>query len=590
MTAPPDGGRRPPNITVSVLIFACLALTSFVLGFIGLYQYLTPLGYTVPNILYADLQLFVIGADALESVSNEPLNPPLWIARFAAPAVTIFALIETGRVLIFAEYHRRRARRASAHAVVCGDSPVARTLVTQLRRQGRTVVVVAERLVGVSESRWRELMTVVGDAGDPDVLRAAGVPRAEVVYVATGDSATNLSIAVRASQLAEGRDTPLAVYAHIHDPELCVSLQARRLGLPHPPGVRLDFFNIDDLAARVLFEQWPLPTFTERPTRILIAGGSRLSEALLVQAARHWRVHGSATHPLLHVDYVAPHADAAVGALTARYPFLRRTCRIKPVPVELTIALAGGALGTPHDQTFLCYREENHGLKIALTTHRLWHGGPGSVFVPLYQLTDLSVAFDGGGTYPLLDEVQGCLRLFGMIEAACDPVLIGEDLVERLARLIHEHYVARSRAAGDGPGDSELVEWEQLDPDRRRANRDQAQDIGAKLGAIGCVVVPRVDGGPLFELTDAEVDKLAALEQQRWKQDKERAGWRYGPVRDDARRRSPYLLDWAEMTEDDRRKNRDAIRVLPDILADGGFEIVRLTNRQPDAQPVDACR
>ncbi|MFC7483150.1 NAD-binding protein [Luedemannella flava] len=309
----------------------------------------------------------------------------------------------------------------------------------------------AERLVGTTESRQRDLMTVVGDAGDADVLRAAGVPRAEVVYVAAGDSATNLSIAVRASSLARGRETPLAVYAHIADPELCVSLQARRLGLPHPPGVRLDFFNIDDLAARVLFDRWPLPAFEERPTRVLIAGGSRLAEALLVQAARHWRVGNHRAHPLLHVDYVAPHADAAVGALTARYPFLRRTCRITPVPVELTIALAGGALGTPHDQSFLCYREESHGLKVALTTHRLWHGGPGSVFVPLYQLTDLSVAFDGADTYQLLDEVQGCLRLFGMIEAACDPVLIGEDLVERLARLIHEHYVARSRAAGDGP-------------------------------------------------------------------------------------------------------------------------------------------
>ncbi|GAA1753287.1 NAD-binding protein [Luedemannella helvata] len=587
MPAPPDDGRRPPNITKSVVTFAFLAAASFVLGFIGLHRHLP--GESLLNLFYFDLQLFVLGPDPLQD-NTDGLPVSLQIARFAAPAVAIFAVIETGRVLIFAEYQRRRARRASAHAVVCGDSPVARTLVAQLRAANRTVVVVAERLVGTAESRQRGLMTVVGDAGDPDVLCAAGVPSAEVVYVALGDSAVNLSVAVRASQLAEGREVPLAVYAHISDPELCVSLQARRLGLPQPPGVRLDFFNVDDLAARVLFERQPLPTFGERPTRILIAGGSRLAEALLVQAARHWRVSGGAAHPILAVDFVAPQADAAVGALTARYPFLRRTCKITPVPVELTIALAGGALRTPHDRTFLCYRDENHGLKMALTTHRLWHGRPGSVFVPLYQLTDLSVAFDGGGTYPLLDQVQGRLRLFPMIQAACDPVLIGEDLVERLARLIHEHYVLNSRRAGDGPADSELVDWEHLDAERRRANRDQAHDIGSKLSAIGCVVVPRIDGGPLFEMTEAEIDRLAELEQQRWKQAKERDGWRYGPTRDDALRRSPYLLDWAEMPEEDRRKNRDAIRDLPDILADGGFEIVRLTKRQPDAQPVDACR
>ncbi|MFC7483149.1 hypothetical protein ACFQX7_28420 [Luedemannella flava] len=121
MTAPPDGGKRPPNLTKSVIIFAVLVATSYILGFIGLYQHLEHKA-GILSLLYYDLQLFVLGADPLQE-KPDGLPTALQIARFVAPTVAIFAVFETGRVLVFAEYHRRRTRHATGHAVVCGDSP-----------------------------------------------------------------------------------------------------------------------------------------------------------------------------------------------------------------------------------------------------------------------------------------------------------------------------------------------------------------------------------------------------------------------------------------------------------------------------------
>src|SRR5205823_717670 len=75
---------------------------------------------------YYAAQLFVLSPPPVDGGRNFP--PLLEIARFAAPAVTVYALIEAGRRLFAAELARLRTRRTRGHDVVCGDSPVAYAL------------------------------------------------------------------------------------------------------------------------------------------------------------------------------------------------------------------------------------------------------------------------------------------------------------------------------------------------------------------------------------------------------------------------------------------------------------------------------
>jgi hypothetical protein len=63
-------------------------------------------------------------------------------------------------------------------------------------------------------------------------------------------------------------------------------------------------------------------------------------------------------------------------------------------------------------------------------------------------------------------------------------------------------------------------------------------------------------------------------------------GWSYGAARDDVRMLHPSLVPYDELPEDEREKDRDAIRDLPRMLAEAGFEIHRLSGPEtPRARP-----
>ncbi|MDQ7904762.1 NAD-binding protein [Phytohabitans sp. ZYX-F-186] len=525
------------------------------------------------DVLYNALQLFVLGSPATDDGGPYPLS--LEIARFAAPAVTFYALVEALRLVFAAEAERLRARRARGHVVICGDGPVATTLSRQLRAAGHLVVHIADSRSGAVGSR-RSLLWVLGDARDPEVLRAAGVARASALYACAEDSATNTAIALAAGRRQRG-ERPLAVYAQVQDQELCLALQARHLGTSEPPTIRLDFFNIDDVAARHLLAKDPIVPPLDRPPRFLVVGATAFGRAVVVELARQWRVLPPAAMWRVEVAVVDDAATQVIDELSFRYPFLSKACDLRPYDGDLLAVLAGKVAPEAPDRVFICHDDEQVALKTALIADRLWRGGPGTVIVRQDQLATLQDAFDGARDERLFDEVSGTLRLFGVVDAACDPGLIRDDLGERLARVVHESYRAARRRRGDGPDDSpSLAPWPRLADLYKVENRAQATDIGRKLRAIECVLAPRVAAGQEYVFTTQEVTRLAITEHERWLQARLREGWRFAEAADYDRMLHPGIRRWDDLPESIRRVNSDAIRELPGILADYGFRIVRM--------------
>jgi hypothetical protein len=543
------------------LVFAGIGVLALILGYVGLSR-LQPDQRHV-DLFYSALQLFV-----LEFAADRPGPYPasLEIARFAAPIVTIYAFVEAGRLIFAAEVRKFRVWSARGHVIVCGDTLMAVTLARRVRTAGHRVVTVRPSdgpgQLGPSPLR------VVGDARDPEVLRSAGIGRATALYACTDDSATNTAIALAARRFARSAGRPLAAYAEVADSDLCLALQARYLGLPQPPGLRLDFFNTDDLAARNLFTEEPVQAVPGRPPRVLVVGGTAFGRAVIVEVARRWRAIDPGTTARLHLALVDDDATRTIEQLTHRYPFLTQVCHLTPHEEDVSSLRGSGVF----DRVFICHDDEQQALKIALTTEWLWYGGRRSVVVRLDRLAALREAFGASGDQ-LLDEVSGTLRLYGVVEGASDPALIGDDLVERLARVIHDCYEQALHRRGAVP--RQRVAWEDLPETLQRANRAQAQDIGRKLRAVGCMLSPRVGPGVEYSLAEAEVDQLAVMEHERWFAERVAAGWRYADSRDDARQLHPSLRAWSDLSEDIRQKNYDAIRELPTILADAGFRIVR---------------
>jgi hypothetical protein len=551
-------------------LFTAAAAVSLLFGYIGLHQHMGD-SARFTDVVYNALQLFVLGSPTTDNGGPYPVT--LEIARFAAPAVTFYALVEALRLVFAAEAERLRARRARGHVVVCGDGPMATTLSRQLRLSGHRVVHVAETRSDPPDRGRRGPLWVLGDARNPDVLRAAGVAHASALYACAEDSATNTAIALAAGRRQRG-ERPLAVYAQVEDPELCLALQARHLGATEPPAIRLDFFNLDDLAARHLLTKDPIVPPLDRPPRFLVVGATAFGRAIIVELARQWRVLAPSAMWRVEVAVVDDAATRLVDELTFRYPFLSKSCDLTPYDDDLLAVLAEEGAPAAPDRAFICYDDEQRALRTALVADRLWRGGPGTVVVRQDQLATLQPAFDGARDERLFDEVSGTLRLFGVVDAACDPAMIRDDLGERLARVIHESYVvARQRRGDETPS---TVPWQRL-PDRlKEENRAQAADIGRKLRAIDCVLAPRVAAGGEHTLTAQEVTRLATMEHDRWLRARLREGWRFAEERDNERMLHPAIRRWADLPDSMRTVNADAIRELPAMLADAGFRIVRI--------------
>jgi hypothetical protein len=562
------------------ITFVLIGVAALILGYLGLARFrptAAEFGHHPWDLFYYDIQLFVLGADPLQQAGPYPLS--LELARFAAPAVTAYTLAEAFRLLFAAELRRLRARNSRGHIVVCGDAPLADALARQLRAAGRPTVQVRVRPLDPAADGPARQLLVIGDARDPGMLRAAGLRRATALYACDSDSAANIAVGLAAGRARVQSTHPLPVYAHIHDPELCLTLQARYLGLPQPAGVRLDFFNVDDLAARKLFREEPLAASDGRPAQLLVIGATTFGRAVVLEAARHWRRRfdpGRAAP--LPLSLIGEGAAEALTQLTHRYPFLRKVCRLSAHDADLLQLLAAGELRTAPGRAVICYDNEEHALKTAMTAERFWRGGPQSVVVRLDQLAAFREGLDAGSRDRLFDEASGTLRVYGVTNAASDPELINEDLVDRLARVIHDRYCAARRQRGDtADGSRSMVPWDGLPSALRRSNREQAEDIGRKLRAIGCVLVPRVDeeAGEDPALGEAEVERLAVMEHERWCVQQAASGWRYGEQLDEARKLHPGLRHWPELPDGMRQRNHDAVREVPMILADAGFQIVR---------------
>ena len=150
---------------------------------------------------------------------------------------------------------------------------------------------------------------------------------------------------------------------------------------------------------------------------------------------------------------------------------------------------------------------------------------------------------------------------------------------EVLAKTIHEKYRKdnKGKVSDDDPA---MAPWEKLREDLKESNRQQADDLPEKLKAVGCDFAPVVDRKPkLMEFTVEEIEIMAEMEHSRWNREKFMAGWSFGEKKDSAKKTHPCLVEWKDLSEQDKEKDRGAVRGIPELLKSAKFEIYRLKNK-----------
>jgi voltage-gated potassium channel Kch len=539
-TEPVHRPDRLPIITlgagVAVFVLGCIGLTGSIRSDAAGLEYALDVGYGA-------LQLFVLdGASSDEVVDVGVL---LQFARFLAPLVTVLAILLTVRALLADDLRRRRIAAKKRHTVVCGGDATAIALAQNLGAAGRDVVLITPTRVRLLEGT----STVVGDPRQLATLKAAGVRGADALYALADSSASNAAVVLAAGSLRADSGPRLATFAHVRSDELVDALRVQRLAANRPATSTLDFFALDEIAARMLLQRHPPGSRTP-----VLLGFSALGRAVLRSFVR------SPSSALLPQIIVAGVDDTAVEDESRRLGADDRGRSVIP--------------GEAHDgdgPVYVCLADEDEaistGLRLARDADHADRQQPGSgsdIVVCLRRASPFREALAGTGR----------LKIFGVLDVACtEDAIAGDSIVARTARAIHERYLTealeRAETAATNPS---AVRWDELTPHLKESNRGQAEHIGVKLAEIGAslsIVQPATE----FRFTEQEVEQLAIAEHARWKKEREDRGFRHGPSR--STNTHPDLVDWPDLNPTSKAKDIAVVRNLPALLADEGLYIVR---------------
>jgi class 3 adenylate cyclase/tetratricopeptide (TPR) repeat protein len=252
-------------------------------------------------------------------------------------------------------------------------------------------------------------------------------------------------------------------------------------------------------------------------------------------------------HPLnirvgLHTGPVFMHADPVVRRLGFTGAHVNRAARIEPVTQP------GEAFAS---EEFVALAELNIAVK--------QRAG---------EAKSAAFACEYAGSMTLAKGYPGRYRIYRLTELrALD--------VEELGIAIHELYCEEARKRNETPQtNAALRPWAELPENMRDASREQAADIPNKLRVLGYELVHRGGIEPGKAVFDPElVEELAKHEHERWRAERQRNGWTYADIRDNARKHHPLLVDWDHLSEVEKEKDRDTVRNLPILIDKAGFRV-----------------
>jgi hypothetical protein len=570
-------------------ILIVLWFAMMLLGYIGFWLYYRsyPLErpHTPGDLVYYTMQLVPLISGALP----HPVPMELEIARHLLPVIEGYAGVVAIVIAISGGAAVLRVIGMHDHVVICGLGRKGALLARRFREAGQSVVVVERDpdAPQVTQCRDEGFIVLIGDATQAETLRHARVGVARQVIGVCGDDGVNADIVASVHALVKGRGrTPIVCAVHVVDPWLYWLLREQELSPAFAGSMRLELFNVYALGAREMLSEHPLAVADgSSPPHVLVVGLGQLARSVIIQLALDWQPRFRATGARLQISVLGHDAERRSEALRQRYPRLGHICELIPYAVDVHVAgfqcapcVCDADGRTDVSAAYVCLVDETLALAAGLTlAHDL-----GGCSVPivvrvderagLVRLAQTQYAAGGDGS------PATSLYAFPLLERTCTPAIVLGGAHETLARAIHEAYVLREVERGATvESNPSLVPWDALPERLQEADRAQADHIGVKLAAAECDLEPLTDwDADRFSFTTDEVERLAELEHARWVADYQRAGWRHSAADKDVEATThPSLAPWGDLSEVERDKDRDVVRLLPVLLARAGFQIVR---------------
>ncbi len=546
------------------LFWGAVVVAVLVLTWVGLSQH-----YPETNTLrYLPDRIFrlvktLAGNDPMGS-GVEPENLPLALiaAKILVTLILLRALLKIVEKVFHEQYTLLRAAMKRGHTIVLGTGGRSRHLLqSHLARTGQTAVAVttASDHADLADLQRHGHVVLSGDPGAEETLLAAGALKAAEVICFDREEKTGIQAAARLSALY-ARHQPghrLRCFVHLNNPRL-VEVFGQHRRCDGESGVEIVFFNLHKMRARHFFQQLPqqLAAQLQQPAahiRLLLFGFGDAGQALLLQGLRVFHLlDGQSSQWTVYTA----NPDAHARRFADQYP---QAAQIAPVVFAedngcLNRILAAQQADLPPQGLLVAICADEDSNRNLDTAANLLQLSAGEDF-PIY------VCGSSRRIAPLLaDSARNRLHFFGDEAELCDDELITGNRQDRLAQAIHADYLQQiGQEVSASESRAYQAAWQALSEDAKDANRAQADHIVYKLLLTGKDLGGRPDFSP------EETERLAEAEHRRWAAHRYLNGWCYGTQRDDGRKRHPSLIDWAQLNERERQKDRDTILRLPKL-------------------------
>lgn len=153
-------------------------------------------------------------------------------------------------------------------------------------------------------------------------------------------------------------------------------------------------------------------------------------------------------------------------------------------------------------------------------------------------------------------------------------------IIEIMAEAVHETWRELSRKEGWSMQKRFAQPYRDLAEVDKEDNRAAARRIPDLLQLVGLGLVRKDDQWPagapddVLAVLNKRIEWLAESEHEGWTRYRLSTGWKYAEKRDDAKQVHHAIVPYVELLEDDKKKDRNTVRHIPDFVDRAGLRIV----------------
>lgn len=546
------------------VVIVVLAVVAFLLGMMGYDSYyaLQHTATTISDLAYLSLNLFF-----MQFFAKDTLPLSLDIARWLAPATLSYTLIKTLMSLMQNHIQRFRLRYLSGHAVVLGLNNRSMNIALSFKQHGFKTVVIDDDEYNKywGELKKHKINMMIENPADTAILTATNISKASYLFACTPLDTVNLNIiydVFRLKQTASDGPTLHSV-CQIDNRTLLHALNNRPLFATNHNTLTTRTINYNFVSARWLLNEFGphkvLNNIAQLKAFSIVILSDNIFTAELILRLAEIGIYGFSEK--IRIVLVGAKASLICADLQTHYPAIKELITLEAVVLT--------RYNDTHFQMqlndiapnliYICAAETGDKL-LALQ----------SVCDQLFKAQIVVCETDNQRSFEWLQgefAKQDNVHFADVNSAICHYDDVFENRLDRIAIVIHNNYVAQQLAKGETTAqNSSLVSWDELPELLKEANRNQADHAAIKCHFLTGNTFPSV-GEVRTALTSENKAILAKMEHQRWVAEKKLAGWRYtSGNKDPVKRRSPSLINWEELSNEEQQKDIDTLDLLPALV------------------------